>query len=56
MKYKKVMLVTLMLLAILTVGAVSAADLTVNETQDPVGLSVDDESILLKITSLVMMI
>ncbi len=40
------MLVTLMLLAILTVGAVSAADLTVNETQDPVGLSVDDESII----------
>ena len=46
MKYKKVMLVTLMLLAILTIGAVSAADTpAVNETQDPIGLSVDNDNI-----------
>ena len=46
MKVKKIMLVTLMLLAILTIGAVSAADTpAVNETQDPIGLIVDNDNI-----------
>jgi hypothetical protein len=43
MKVKKIMLVTLVLLAVLTIGAVSAADAqAADETQDPIGLSVDD--------------
>lgn len=53
MKYKKLMLVTLVLLAILTIGAVSASDdvssdnLTVSEDVDEVSVDafVDDEKI-----------
>lgn len=53
MKYKKLMLVTLVLLAILTIGAVSASDdvssdnLTVSDDVDEVSVdaSVDDEII-----------
>jgi len=47
MKYKKVMLVTLTLLAILTIGAVSATDvLAADETPDSLESSVDDEIII----------
>ncbi|WP_407392370.1 Ig-like domain repeat protein [Methanobrevibacter sp.] len=47
MKISKIMIVSLLLLAVMTLGAVSATDeLTANETQDSLELSVDDADII----------
>ncbi|MBQ9160577.1 MAG: hypothetical protein IJ122_04550, partial [Methanobrevibacter sp.] len=47
MKFKKIMIVGLILLAILTIGAVSASDtsdeLAVSDESDIVGISLDDQ-------------
>ena len=46
MKYRKILAATLMLLAILTISAISAADdLNFNETQDSIALPLEDDNI-----------
>lgn len=47
MNFKKIGLVTLVLLAILTISAVSAAeDISVNDTQDSIELSANDDAVI----------